>query len=226
MMKRCVVLLMGLAMTLPTAALAQHPDHQQSPQPSPAAAPQGEQDPMGHEMHRQEGAREGLLGRYAMTREASGTSWQPDSTPESGFHFIRGPWMMMVHGFATAAYNRQGGPRGETDAFGPTMGMLMSQRDLGPGKLGARAMLSLDPATVGKNGYPLLLQTGRPPTVGRRSSIGSTRMTCSWSWRRHTASRSANMDPPSRTSPIPASPPLDRRPSCIGSQGCRCRKPR
>jgi hypothetical protein len=86
---------------------------------------------------------------------------------------MRGPWMMMVHGFATAAYNRQGGPRGETDAFGPTMGMLMSQRDLGPGKLGARAMLSLDPATVGKNGYPLLLQTGetadgRTPLIDRQ----------------------------------------------------------
>jgi hypothetical protein len=40
------------------------------------------------------------------------------------------------------------------------MGMLMAQRPLGPGIFGLRAMLSLDPATIGKEGYPLLFQTG------------------------------------------------------------------
>src|SRR5213594_3060819 len=40
------------------------------------------------------------------------------------------------------------------------MAMLMAQRSLGPGTLGLRAMLSLEPATIGKEGYPLLLQTG------------------------------------------------------------------
>ena len=37
--------------------------------------------------------------------------------------------------------------------------MLMGQRPAGPGTLGLRAMLSLDP-TQGKSGYPLLFQTG------------------------------------------------------------------
>jgi hypothetical protein len=38
--------------------------------------------------------------------------------------------------------------------------MGMAQRPAGPGTLGLRAMLSLEPSTIGKGGYPLLLQTG------------------------------------------------------------------
>jgi hypothetical protein len=37
--------------------------------------------------------------------------------------------------------------------------MVMGSRELGPGTLGLRTMLSLDPA-MGRGGYPLLLQTG------------------------------------------------------------------
>jgi hypothetical protein len=40
------------------------------------------------------------------------------------------------------------------------MGMAMAQRMLGPGTLGLRSMLSIEPASIGKQGYPLLLQTG------------------------------------------------------------------
>jgi len=116
---------------------------------------------------------QGLFGPYPASREASGTSWQPQSTPIGGYHFSRGPWMVMVHGFADAVYDRQGGPRGDADAFVPNMGMLMAQRPAGRGTLGLRAMLSLEPATVGSYGYPLLLQTGetadgREPLVDRQ----------------------------------------------------------
>ena len=38
------------------------------------------------------------------------------------------------------------------------MGMVSGS--LGPGTFGARAMMTLEPATIGQNGYPLLLQTG------------------------------------------------------------------
>jgi hypothetical protein len=53
------------------------------------------------------------------------------------------------------------------------MGMAMAQRPLGPGTLGLRSMLSLEPATIGRTGYPLLLQTGetadgRTPLVDRQ----------------------------------------------------------
>jgi hypothetical protein len=38
--------------------------------------------------------------------------------------------------------------------------MLQGSRTLGPGTLGLRSMLSLEPATIGDKGYPLLFQTG------------------------------------------------------------------
>lgn len=33
-----------------------------------------------------DGVMSGVFGPYAMTREASDTSWQPDSTPKDGVH--------------------------------------------------------------------------------------------------------------------------------------------
>lgn len=102
----------------------------------------------------------GVLGGYPMTREGSGTAWVPEATPMNGFHQMKGPWTLMIHGFLTASYSHQGGPRGDSDTFASSMGMVMAQRPLGEGTLGLRAMLSLDPATMGKDGYPLLFQTG------------------------------------------------------------------
>src|SRR5262245_17471905 len=110
----------------------------------------------GHEDHQMTG----LFGPYAMSRESSGTSWQPESTPMGRYPFHAGQWMLMVHGAADVVYDHQGGRRGDSDVYGPTMGMLMAQRPAGRSTLGLRGMLSLDPATVGKTGYPLLLQTG------------------------------------------------------------------
>jgi len=95
-----------------------------------------------------------------MSREASGTSWQPESTPMFGYHFAKGSWTLMVHGTGDAVYDHQGGDRGETEFYAPTMGMIMANRPAGRGTFGLRGMLSLDPATVGKTGYSLLLQTG------------------------------------------------------------------
>jgi hypothetical protein len=66
----------------------------------------------------------------------------------------------MVHGFIDLVYDHQGGPRGDDKVFAPSMAMVMAQRPAGGGTLGARAMVSSDPATIGKRGYPLLLQTG------------------------------------------------------------------
>src|SRR5438477_81863 len=53
------------------------------------------------------------------------------------------------------------------------MFMGMAQRPLGAGTVGLRTMLSLEPLTIGKHGYPLLLQTGetangRTPLVDRQ----------------------------------------------------------
>ncbi len=106
-----------------------------------------------HEMH-------AFYGSYPMTREASGTSWQPDSAPHQGLHQMAGVWELMLHGDVTAVYDRQDGPRGGTKTFAETMLMGMASRSLGPGRLGLRAMVSAEPWTIGRTGYPLLLQTG------------------------------------------------------------------
>src|SRR6266480_213509 len=114
----------------------------------------------------------GLDGPYAMSREGSGTSWQPDSTPMSGLHAMRGAWMTMVHGQADLIHDDQGGPRGATRGFSTSMLMFMARRELGDGAFGLRVMASTDPL-MGRNGYPLLFQTGetangRDPLIDRQ----------------------------------------------------------
>lgn len=104
-------------------------------------------------------AMRGMYGPYPMTREASGTSWQPDATPMEGVHSMNGPWSTMWHGFVNVIYDHQGGPRGDRKTFSESMLMGMAQRPLAGGTLGLRGMVSLDPL-MGKSGYPLLFQTG------------------------------------------------------------------
>ena len=150
-----------VALTLAAPVWAQHDHPQDHPQDQSGHDMQDMQDMPGmegmdhskHEMH-------ALLGSYPMTREASGTSWQPDSAPHTGLHQMAGPWELMLHGYATVLYDRQDGPRGDSKTFSENMLMGMASRDLGPGHLGLRAMLSAEPWTIGKEGYPLLLQTG------------------------------------------------------------------
>jgi hypothetical protein len=115
----------------------------------------------------------GMYGSYTMTREASGTAWQPDAARHEGLHVMRGAWMAMLHGSGDLVYDKQGGRRGDEKVFSNNMVMGMAQRPLGAGTFGLRTMLSLEPATVGKAGYPLLLQTGetadgRTPLVDRQ----------------------------------------------------------
>ena len=101
----------------------------------------------------------GMYGNHPMSREASGTSWQPDSSVQEGIHNMDGDWMTMVHGFANAIYDNQGGPRGQAKSFSNSMLMVMAQRDVEGGTIGLRSMVSLDPL-MGKSGYPELFQTG------------------------------------------------------------------
>ena len=119
---------------------------------------------MGHDMaamgNDHEMAMNGLYGSYPMSREASGTAWQPDRAGHHGIHEMRGSWMLMLHGMADVVYDNQGGGRGDDKVFSSNMLMGMAQRPAGPGTLGFRAMVSLEPSTIGKEGYPLLLQTG------------------------------------------------------------------
>ena len=142
------ILVLALVLVPAQARAQMHHMHGTQPDTSMAGMDMGEM-PM-----------EGALGPYPMSREASGTAWQPDAARHDGIHFMSGSWMGMVHGFADVVLDAQGGPRGDTKVFSSNMGMAMAQRPLGPGVLGLRAMVSLEPATIGKDGYPLLLQTG------------------------------------------------------------------
>ena len=108
---------------------------------------------MGHEMR-------GALGLYAMTREASGTSWQPDSSIHGGLETMAGDWMLMAHAVLNGVYDRQWGLRGGEKVFLAGMLMGVARRDFADGNaLQFKAMLSPDP-WMGKRGYPLLLASG------------------------------------------------------------------
>jgi hypothetical protein len=116
----------------------------------------------------------GRFGPYPLTRESSGTSWQPESSIHEGLHFGSGAWTSMIHGWATAVWDDQGGPRGgDGKLFGANMLMGRMHGPWGPGTLGLSAMMSAEPWSIGASGYPLLLQTGesadgRTPLVDRQ----------------------------------------------------------
>jgi hypothetical protein len=101
----------------------------------------------------------GAMGPYPMSREASGSSWQPDSSAMDGIMPMQDDWTGMLHGYVDQVHDHQGGPRGSDEDFADSMLMAMGQRQWGDDILGVRAMLSLDPL-MGKAGYPLLLQSG------------------------------------------------------------------
>ncbi len=95
-----------------------------------------------------------------MERSASGTAWQPDSTPLRALQTMKAGWMVMAHGSVAVGYDHQGSDRGRSLFIAPNSLMLMESRPAGGGSLLFRQMLSLDALTVTRRGYPLLLQSG------------------------------------------------------------------
>ncbi|MBB6050803.1 hypothetical protein [Armatimonas rosea] len=103
----------------------------------------------------------GTLGPWSMSREGSGTSWLPESSPMYGRMSERGSWRLMQMGLAVGAFSAAGGTRGESQTYGASQYMLMGQkRDEAGRVLGLRGMFSLDALTNGQRGYPNLFQTG------------------------------------------------------------------
>ena len=148
-----------------TPAPDPHASHDMSGMPmpdQPAAGPQPAHDmsmAMPEGMVMTEPGWRGVLGTYGMTREASGTSWQPDSSKHDGIHLASGDWAFMVHGNLDLVYDWQEAPRGDEKIYAAGMLMAVARRPVGDGRLQFRAMLSPDPL-MGKKGYPLLLATG------------------------------------------------------------------
>lgn len=95
-----------------------------------------------------------------MQRLGSGTTWLPDSSPMHAHHMMAGSWELMLHGVAFGVYDKQNGPRGAEQFSSINWGMLMATRSAGGGQLQLRGMMSVEPFTVGAQGYPLLVQTG------------------------------------------------------------------
>jgi hypothetical protein len=158
----------ALAVLTAAPAFAQHEGHgAPAPSPPPATAPV---DHSGHDMpdgeaadpsaHGAEHEMRGALGPYAMTREASGTAWQPDTSLHSGLMATAGKWTLMGHAVLNGVYDWQEGPRGDDMAFVSGMAMGMARRDFANGSaLQLKAMVSPDPL-MGKRGYPLHLASG------------------------------------------------------------------
>ncbi|MVM30173.1 hypothetical protein GO755_09020 [Spirosoma sp. HMF4905] len=109
-----------------------------------------------------------LSRNLPMNRNGSGTSWHPDNTPMYAYMSQPTPkgWSYMLHYAIYLRYTSQNiyneGKRGQGSQFGaPNWFMGMAQRKIGQrGLFQIRAMISLDPLTVGNGGYPLLFQTG------------------------------------------------------------------
>ena len=69
-------------------------------------------------------------------------------------------WEFMQDGVLFAVFNSQGGPRGGNEFVAPNWWMGMASRETSKGRLTFTGMLSLDPATVGKDGYREIFQAG------------------------------------------------------------------
>ncbi|MGI9115957.1 MAG: hypothetical protein DLM52_12785 [Chthoniobacterales bacterium] len=96
-----------------------------------------------------------------MSREGSGTSWLPDSSPMYGRMFMLGGDTLMLHGAAFPRYTNVSTRRGDDRLDAPNWAMAMYSHPLSDNaQLGARLMMSLDPLTEGGRGYPLLFQSG------------------------------------------------------------------
>lgn len=149
-LRRALGKLLLLAPLLATAQEAQGPHaHGHAHLHAPAQAP---------DSHRH-GLR-GVLGRYPVQREASGTAWQPDLNPHAGWHGQWRDWMLMGHALLNGVYDWQQGPRGGERGFLSGMLLGAARRELGThDRLQLRAMLSPDPL-MGPRGLPLLLATG------------------------------------------------------------------
>lgn len=186
-MIRSLTLVTAAALAVSQPALAQEHQHGQTEQVQPAPAappatnnppPSDMQMPMDHgdmQMPMNDDAMQmpmdmtghggmsnmtGAFGGYPMSRDASGTSWQPDASAHDGLHIMNGQWMFMAHALLNGVYDWQEGPRGDEKAFIAGMLMGMARRDFANGDaLQFRAMLSPDPF-MGATGYPLLFQTG------------------------------------------------------------------
>ena len=77
-----------------------------------------------------------LLPSLPMTRDGSGTSWIPDTSPMHAVHSMAGGWNLMFHGLAFLRYTSQdafdSGTRGNSTVDLPNWFMVMARRPAVP----------------------------------------------------------------------------------------------
>jgi hypothetical protein len=101
----------------------------------------------------------------SMSRNGSGTGWNPDAGPMYMWMKSTDKTDWMFHGSLFLRYTNHdifsAGSRGGDKFDAPNWFMTMMNRKIGDkGLLNATAMISLDRLTEGGNGYPLLFQSG------------------------------------------------------------------
>jgi hypothetical protein len=106
---------------------------------------------MGHGM---DAARNFLLS------ESSGTGIQPSAWPMPMLMTSAGEWRLMWMAQAFVVDTQQTGPLGADKLYSTNWGMLSAVHRFGGGDVMLRTMLSLEPATISEEYYPLLFQTG------------------------------------------------------------------
>jgi hypothetical protein len=95
-----------------------------------------------------------------IAHDTSGTTAEPNSTPVPMLMKKKGAWTLMFHANVFLLDEQQSSPRGGDKFFSTNWFMGMAQRKAGPGVFTARAMLTLEPATITDRRYPLLFQQG------------------------------------------------------------------
>jgi len=123
------------------------------------------QSHMSHESHETHGMQMEMHSSIdlaePMSREGSGTSWLPDSSPMYARMFMFGENMLMLHGAIFPRYTNVSTRRGDDRIDAPNWFMAMYSHPLtDSAQFGARLMMSLDPLTEQGRGYPLLFQSG------------------------------------------------------------------
>ncbi len=92
---------------------------------------------------------------------ASGTSSNPASWPMPMLMTHFGSWNTMFMGAGFVVGTQQSGPRGGDKLYSPNWFMASAEHRVGmKGAFAFNLMLSLDPATITGERYPLLFQTG------------------------------------------------------------------
>ncbi len=157
---RTRIVVLGLILAAPSHARGQHEGHAVPPSETVlnTERPAGDADRHG-EVRGEARHPRGALG-LPMSRVGSGTAWLPDDAPMRMFHLRPGGWDLMLHGNVFAGYDYQAGDAGDDQLVSQNWLMAMAGHELAGGRFTARAMLSLEPLTLGKRGYPLLLQSG------------------------------------------------------------------